>query len=286
MMRLHRNDLGKVVKQDDHGPDALMCAMLHFPFIDEFDTALGQMLSGTDRERLKVTNALLDGCIHEYPLELPEGRTCSMGVSMGSSGFYVVVSIAPRSGNRGAASRRALFIGRVNDWADLDALIVMYNVRMCLISPQPEPHLVQKWLQKHRDSVVQLIIYTNDGLSEPSWDREQRRVTVDRTFALNSAYEEIKSGVWWIPPDARSVDNGEFYAQMKAPTRVRDATSGEVRYHWIETGPLDHYRHAHAFDHLAADLARRNPAAACEGSDDSEVLGLRADYSSFGYEEH
>jgi hypothetical protein len=35
------------VKQDDHGPDALMCAMLHFPFIDEFDTALGQMLSGT-----------------------------------------------------------------------------------------------------------------------------------------------------------------------------------------------------------------------------------------------
>lgn len=286
LLRYRRNEAGRIVKEDDHGPDALMCAMLHFPFIDEFDTALGQMLSGTDRERLKVTNALLDGCIHEYPLELPEGRTCSMGVSMGSSGFYVVVSIAPRSGNRGAASRRALFIGRVNDWADLDALIVMYNVRMCLISPQPEPHLVQKWLQKHRDSVVQLIIYTNDGLSEPSWDREQRRVTVDRTFALNSAYEEIKSGVWWIPPDARSVDNGEFYAQMKAPTRVRDATSGEVRYHWIETGPLDHYRHAHAFDHLAADLARRNPAAACEGSDDSEVLGLRADYSSFGYEEH
>ena len=204
---------------------------------------------------------------------------------MGSSGFYVVVSIAPRSGDRDAPSRRALFIGRVNDWADLDALIVKYNVRMCLISPQPEPHLVQKWLQTHRDSVVQLIIYSNDGIERaglgPRAAARDRRSDLCAELGVRG---DPQAGLWWIPPDARSVDNGEFYAQMKAPTRVRDATSGEVRYHWVETGPLDHYRHAHAFDHLAADLARRNPAAACEGSDDTEVLGLRANYSFYGDE--
>ena len=25
---------------------------------------------------------------------------------------------------------------------------------------------------------------------------------------------------------------------------------GQVRYRWSESGSMDHYRHAHAFDHL------------------------------------
>ncbi len=52
---------------------------------------------------------------------------------------------------------------------------------------------------------------------------------------------------------------------MKAPTRVRDLTTGELRYRWTETGPLEHYRHAHAFDHIAAEIARQNPPPACSG---------------------
>lgn len=281
LLRYRRNEAGRIVKEDDHGPDALMCAMLHFPFVDEFDTALGQMLSGTDRERLKVTGPLLDGCIRDYSLELPEGWCSSMGVAMGTSGLYVVVSAAPPSGENKSIERRALFIGRVSDLAELDALIAKYNVRMCLISPQPEPHLITVWQQAHRDSVVQLVLYSDDGISGPRWEKDQGRVTVDRTFAMNSAYEEIKAGRWLIPPSVRELDNGEFYAQMKAPTRVRDVSSGTMRYRWMETGTLDHYRHAQVYDHLAADLVGRNPVAAWDqGSEDDEQwsMWLKADY--------
>jgi len=49
---------------------------------------------------------------------------------------------------------------------------------------------------------------------------------------------------------ASKIDGGEFYAQLKAPTRVRDISTGDVRYRWSESGSMDHYRHAHAFDHL------------------------------------
>ncbi len=56
LLRYHRDDSGRIVKKDDHGPDALLCAMLTFPFIDEFDTAISQLLSGNDRERMKVTD--------------------------------------------------------------------------------------------------------------------------------------------------------------------------------------------------------------------------------------
>ena len=38
---------------------------------------------------------------------------------------------------------------------------------------------------------------------------------------------------------------------MKATTRVRNLTSGELRYQWTDNGALAHYRHAQAFDHLA-----------------------------------
>jgi hypothetical protein len=54
-----------------------------------------------------------------------------------------------------------------------------------------------------------------------------------------------------LRPNGRDLDCGDLYAQLKAPTRVRDLTTGELRYRWTETGALDHYRHAHAFDHLA-----------------------------------
>jgi hypothetical protein len=251
LLRYHRNEQGRIVKQDDHGPDALLCAMFHFPFVDEFETALSQLLTGGDRERLKITNSLLDACIHDYPRRVPPLGGCSMGVSMGASSLFVVVSLMPERSGEYPDVRRAMFIGRVKTLAELDGLMEKYQVLNCLISPQPEPHLIQEWSQgDHHGNILQ-VIYTSDGLSKPDWDYGAKTVRVDRDYVLNSAYEEIRVGNWWLPLDAREIDGGEFYAQLKAPTRIRDMTTGGLRYRWTEIGALDHYRHAHAFDHLA-----------------------------------
>jgi hypothetical protein len=255
LLRYHRNESGKIVKQDDHGPDALLCAMLHFPFVDEFDTALSNLLSGVDRERLKVTDKLLDACICKEAPVVKEDHTCTMGVSMGSVSLFVVVSTAPDARDDSEV-RQAIFIGRVKRLSDLDEMMEKYRVSYCLISLQPEPHLVHEWSQERHHGRVYKFSYTNDGQSGPRWDQDERTVTVDRTYALDSAYEEIRARHWLLPVNAREIDGGEFYAQMKAPTRVRDITSGEIRYRWTEVGALDHYRHAHAYDHLAAEKGR------------------------------
>jgi len=257
LLRYHRNEQGRIVKEDDHGPDALLCAMLHFPFIDEFDTALSNLLSGTDRERLKVTNKLLDACIHDFTNDGIRRVGCSMGVSVGASALYVVISMMPDY-SRGVVGRstddrrirKAVHIGRVKTFDELSTFIDRYDVQTCLINPQPEPHLVQQWIDRAQDRIYK-VHYVGDGMRQPRWDDEAMIVTVDRTFALNSAYEEIRAGDWWLPKDAKDIDGGEFYAQLKAPTRVRDMTTGELRYVWQETSGLDHYRHAHAYDHLA-----------------------------------
>ena len=51
---------------------------------------------------------------------------------------------------------------------------------------------------------------------------------------------------------ARTVDNGNFYAQMKAPTRIRDAVDGVLGYRWVETGPLE-------FDYFSASPTCSRP---------------------------
>jgi len=257
LLRYHKDDNGRIVKKDDHGPDALLCAVLPFPFVDEFDTAISQLLSNNDRERLKVTDKLLDACIRDYPVEPPKDRQqCSMGVSVGSSSFYVVISRLPDTDGLKLV-RKSLFIGKVKTFEELDALMVEYEVLGCLISMQPEPHLVQEWRKKPHHGNVKLVNLLNDGTSKPEWPKWTGQVNVDRTFILNSAYDEIREQGWWLPIDAGTIDGGEFYAQLKAPSRVRDLTSGELKYRWTETGALDHYRFAHAFDHLYGAFRRR-----------------------------
>lgn len=256
LLRYHKDDNGRIVKKDDHGPDALLCAMLPFPFVDEFDTAISQLLSNNDRERLKVTDKLLDACIHDYPIDPPNDlQQCSMGVSVGSSSFYVVISLLPGHGEL-QKIRKALYIGRVKTFEDLDQLMVKYDVLGCLISMQPEPHLVEHWRTQSHHGLVYRVNLLSDGQSKPEWVSPGRIIRVDRTFILNSAYDEIRERRWWLPKDAASIDGGEFYAQLKAPSRVRDLTSGELKYRWTETGALDHYRFAHAFDHLYGTYRR------------------------------
>jgi hypothetical protein len=162
----------------------------------------------------------------------------------------VVISLLPERKTTWQI-RRAVHIGRVKTFAELDDLMEKYEVFRCLISPQAEPHLVQEWARQEHYGTVYQVIYTNDGLSQPDWNYRERIVRVDRTYALDSAYAEIRARRWWLPAGAQEIDGGEFYAQLKAPTRVRDMTTGELRYRWSETGSLDHYRDAQVFDHLA-----------------------------------
>ena len=255
MLRLRRNDLGKVVKVDDHGPDALMCAMLHFQFADEFDSAIDELYTGGERRR--VTDRLLEACIHDYPLVV--GAGASMGVSAGSPDFYVVVSALPA-----AEGRRAMFVGRARSFDELDALRAKYKVRYSVIEAQADPHRVDAWSRSPSLGLVLRAVYLGDGLSRPQVDFGQRVVTVDRTYLLDAAHAEIEAGRWWLMEGAAAIDDGEFFAQMKAPKRERDLSSGQLRYRWSETGALDHYRHAHAYDYLAAVVARRHQVSVGE----------------------
>lgn len=254
MMRLHRNDLGKVVRADDHGPDALMCAMLHFRFEDEFESAIDQLYADGQQERRRLTNAVLEACIRDQG-QTKSGRGSSMGVSVGAADYYVVISAMPADVG---GVRRALYVGRAQSFEELGGLRAKYEVRMCVVDAQADPHRVDEWARRRATGAVVRAEYLNDGVSRPEWDYAKATVSVDRTYLLDAAHDEIRAGTWWLMSGAQEVDDGEFFAQMKAPKRERDLTAGVLRYRWTESGGVEHYRHAQAFDHLAAGQWMRN----------------------------
>lgn len=220
-----------------------------YRFEDEFDSPIADLYTGSSREQRRVTDKLLEACVHDYPLVVRPGHGASMGVSVGSPDFYVVISALREAGS---PVRRAMFVGRVSGFDELDALREKFSVMRCVIDAQAEPHRVDNWSRRSGHGGVYRAVYLNDGISRPAWDYEQRLVSVDRTYALDAAYEDIEAGRWWLMHGAAEIDDGEFFAQMKAPKRERDLSTGQLRYRWSESGALEHFRHAHAFDHLAS----------------------------------
>lgn len=107
-----------------------------------------------------------------------------------------------------------------------------YRVLGCVISTQPEPHLVQQWKKQQHGGLVYGVHLLGNGLIHPEWSKTGREISVDHTFVLNSAYEEIREQRWHLPRDAGCIDGGESYAQLKAPNRVRDLSNGDSRYRW------------------------------------------------------
>jgi len=55
MKKYHRDDKGKIVKKDDHGPDCLMAGLLRYNFLKKFYNLLMQSAAEEDLEAMKST---------------------------------------------------------------------------------------------------------------------------------------------------------------------------------------------------------------------------------------
>lgn len=60
MSKYHRNERGMIVKQDDHGPDAGMCAMLHFDFMLMFGKTVASQARKQEYNAVGVSNSQND----------------------------------------------------------------------------------------------------------------------------------------------------------------------------------------------------------------------------------
>lgn len=203
-----------------------------------FNSMLGETFAA---EGAKLTDAVLNACIEPYMMPHNSDNLCVMGVDVGKRLNVVVREILP------GEKLRLVYVGAPKDFSDLDYLFARYNIVGYVIDSMPETRKSREWSRKKPGRGW--ICRYQDKLTEitESEDNEGKVVSADRTMIMDRVQKFYLNRNYVNPANAASLCGGEYYEQIKNPTRVYDPE--RERYDWI--GEEDHYYHAEVYCLLA-----------------------------------
>jgi len=194
----------------------------------------------------KISELMLDACIQPYtmPEGLTEGASVA-GIDVNYPFFNVVILQIIDD------KLRAVYINTIRDYKGLKQLLKSYNVRCGVIDAGPERR-ISAAICARVPGMFRCDYIT--GVAKPTVDADRKRVTRNRTVALDNVKEAILMKLIELPSNARSIEG--FYAQMCASTRVFDekARKGEGDYNWVEGSKADHYHHCIGYALIARKL--------------------------------
>lgn len=156
--------------------------------------------------------------------------------------------------------RVAVFIGTVPTWDELERLFAQYNVHTAVIDIAPETHKAKEFRAKSNVNVYLCRYYRSPNEGDTKVDNIEGEIIADKHQSLDESYDAyIKRNVI-LPADFRTIDGGDFVAQMGAPIRKYTpyGTSGILLATWVEGNKADHYRHADTYEMMAFNLAYHN----------------------------
>jgi len=204
-----------------------------------------------------VTAALLEAkCMRDYFMP-SVAKGCTMGVDVGSK-LNVRISDYPDPDN--PKVRRAVFIGTVENFEDLDKLVLRYGVEFCTVDSRPEARKAREFQERFPDIVWLCDYATNEKLDFWTVDEDLQTIRVDRTEVIDGMMSTILTGQNWLPKDFKSLRGGEYVEQMEAPKRKliiehgSDGKPKKPRYVWSEGSQADHDFHADVYDYISSLL--------------------------------
>ena len=197
----------------------------------------------------RLSLELLRACVRDY--EMPDTSTWSaMGVDVGLTLNVWIVEPA-------GAQQRAVYIGEVGAWEDLDRLIVRYNVGCCVVDDAPELTADVSFARRHRGRVF-LATYVEEiaGAEWCQFDLRRQQVRIARTAGLDRAHGHIEAQVDVLPRDFEMIPG--FVEQMTVNLKAKAVKpDGTVYYHFPRTGAPDHYDHAKVYAEAALERLRK-----------------------------
>lgn len=212
-----------------------------------------------DADGARVTEALLAALDSEIGQEPPQNGPWglpTMGVDVGARLHFRV------SATHLPTQRRIVReMGSVRAWADLDLLMLRFQIRRCVIDALPELHACRDWAAKFPGRVYRATYPQAHAISARLYllDDRQMSVQINRTMALDGVYGAIVGGAEHWP--GRICRQREVVAHLTAPVRVVGKDQhGQERTSWEHTSP-DHYFHACAYDRVALASLLEHPLA-------------------------
>lgn len=203
-------------------------------------------------EGAKFTDDILSACVeHEYKMPLSAEGTIA-GVDVGGVLHVHIEKVVN-------GLRRKVFIGVAKDWDDLHVLCARYKVRRGVIDAMPEQHACEQFCRAHT-GWYRCWYSLPDTNPEPKLvDHASRTVKVKRTESLDQSFAHYCEGRVILPVDWKSVDGGDFKAQMQAATRIKQEKVDQkgnrsIVYVWSEGTKADHHQHADNYARIASSL--------------------------------
>jgi len=190
----------------------------------------------------KLSDFLLNKCVKDYAMP-QTSKECIGGVDIGSVLHVKISQIID-------GKRKAVYIGTVPTFEDIDRLMDLYDIKHLVIDALPETHEAKKLRDRFPGRVWLCIFHGQQGnVKDLTINEEQNMIVIDRTQAFDDAHQDVLQLKMELPRDASNIDDGEFYKQMCAPTRVLDEHTH--RFVWREGSQADHYRLADVYEKVA-----------------------------------
>ena len=157
---------------------------------------------------------------------------------------------------------RALFIGEVDSFEDLEQLVERYHVRAAVIDALPEQRLATEFAERRPHYArVGLAYY---GRTDPGhdliWENQVDVWRMNRTQALDEMFHSFLTEAAELPQSARLLGGrvrdglGEYYRHMMALKRTLEQNSmGNWVARYDDARKADHFAHAEAYCTLALD---------------------------------
>lgn len=212
---------------------------------------------------------LLRGTIKGYRAPQAAART-AMGVDVGAM-LHVVIREYFKIEVNGVEEtvRRAVFIGEVDEFDDLDDLIRRYGVRKTVVDALPETRAAMAWASKHKSHRVKLVYFATGKMGtkrdDPTREKpnEEYIVELDRTRWFDEMRGMMQSGEIWNPAGLFTWAP-DYPIHFQRMTRVLDVDAdGNPYARWVSAG-ADHYVLADLYCNAALDIM--GPALVGDGA--------------------
>lgn len=147
-------------------------------------------------------------------------------------------------------TKKALWIGEVDSFNELDRLMTRFGVNMAAVDHLPERRLAMTFAERHPGRVYLVSYGTRDQKDVMHVDEDRRHVSVRRVEAIDALGEGIRSQRNLLP---EALPEG-YTAHLQAlQRRVEEDEEGRKVVRYIATGP-DDYAQAETYDIVANEL--------------------------------
>ncbi len=207
----------------------------------------------------RVTDKELSDATREYGMRFKaSNRLTVMGVDVGTKLHFEITDYEfdvnqPSLDVNLMAKGRVLRAGSVDNFEELDQLMMLYNVAQCVIDANPERRKALEFAMRFPGRVHICFYITGLNNANPiALQSDLYAVKVDRTSWLDMSLSRFRNGTLIIPGD---IDH-EYKPHMKALVRRYEKTnSEEIVARYVNASSADHLAHARNYNEIALRIA-------------------------------